>query len=149
MSDSATPWIAALQASLSVTSFRSLFKLMSIASVVPSNRLILCCPLLVLPSIFPRIRVLWTFSWGAVLIHSHIGNTCMFFIGWIADTSELPLPPKHKLSSVHTLSASFLGPPVNRLSKSRRLNICEFLPQTAVLWFHVITGRLITCRPSF
>ena len=52
-----TPWTAACQASLSITNFRSLFKLMSIALVMPSNHLILCCPLLFLPSIFPSIRV--------------------------------------------------------------------------------------------
>ena len=57
MSDSATPWTAALQASLSSTTSRSLLKFMSIESVMPSNHLILCCPLLPLPSIFPSIRV--------------------------------------------------------------------------------------------
>ena len=51
----ATPWTAAHQASSSVTNSRSLPKLMSIESVMPSNHLILCCPLLLLPSIFPRI----------------------------------------------------------------------------------------------
>ena len=49
----ATPWTAACQASLSVTNSRSLLKLMSIKLVIPSNHLILCRPLLLLPSIFP------------------------------------------------------------------------------------------------
>ena len=53
----ATPWTAACQASLSITNCRSLLKLMSIESVMPSNHLILCHPLLLLPSIFPSIRV--------------------------------------------------------------------------------------------
>ena len=53
MSDSETPWTAACQASLSITNSRSLLKLMSIQSVMPSNHLILWCPLL-LPSVFPR-----------------------------------------------------------------------------------------------
>ena len=53
MSDSATPWTAAPQASLSITDSRSLLKLMYIKSVMPSNYLILYCPLLLLPSIFP------------------------------------------------------------------------------------------------
>ena len=55
----ATPWTAACQASLSITNSRSLLKLMSIELLVPSNHLILCCPLLSLlsPSIFPSIRV--------------------------------------------------------------------------------------------
>ena len=55
VSDSVTPWTAARQASLSITNSPSLLKLMSIESVIPSNHLILCSPLL-LPSIFPSIR---------------------------------------------------------------------------------------------
>ena len=65
VSDSATPWTAACQASLSFTNSRSLLKLMAIESVIPSNHLILCHPLLLLPSIFPSIRV---FSKESVLI---------------------------------------------------------------------------------
>ena len=57
VSDSATPWTAACQASLSFTISRSLLKPMSIESVMPSNHLILSQPLLLLPSIFPSIRV--------------------------------------------------------------------------------------------
>ena len=53
----ATPWTAARQASLSITNSQSLPKLMSVESVMPSNHLILCRPLLLLPSIFPNIRV--------------------------------------------------------------------------------------------
>ena len=55
-SDSATPSTAAHQTSLSITNSWSLLKLLSIELVMPSNHLILCCPLLLLPSIFPRIR---------------------------------------------------------------------------------------------
>ena len=57
ISDSVTPWTAARQASLSITNFWSLLKLMSIKSVMPSKHLILCYPLLFLPSILPSIRV--------------------------------------------------------------------------------------------
>ena len=64
VSDSATPWTATPQASLSITSSWRLLKLMSIKSVMPSNHLILCCPLLLLPSIFPSI---WVFSNESVL----------------------------------------------------------------------------------
>ena len=53
----ATPWTAAHQASLSITNYRSLLKLMPIVSLMPSNHLILCHPLLLPPSIFPSIRV--------------------------------------------------------------------------------------------
>ena len=60
----ATPWTSACRASLSITLSQSLLKLMSIKSVMPSNHLILCHPLLLLASIFPSIRV---FSDGSVL----------------------------------------------------------------------------------
>ena len=68
-----TPWTAARQAALSITNSQSLLKLMSIESVMPSNHLILCHPLLLLPSIFPSIRVFsnesvlhirWPKYWG-------------------------------------------------------------------------------------
>ena len=52
-----TPWAAARQASLSITNSRSLLRLMSIESVMPSNHLILCRPLFLLPSVFPSITV--------------------------------------------------------------------------------------------
>ena len=81
-----TPWTAACQASLSITNSRSLLKLMSVESVVPSNHLILCCPLLLLPSIFPSIRVFskesvlhirwpkyWSFSFNISLSNEHSG----------------------------------------------------------------------------
>ena len=68
MSDSVTPWTAAHQASLSITNSQSLLKLMSIKSVMPSNHLILCRPLLLLTSIFPSISVFFNESvlriWG-------------------------------------------------------------------------------------
>ena len=60
----ATPWTAACQGSLSITNSWSLLKIMSIASVMPANHLILCYPLLILPSTFPSIRV---FSGESVL----------------------------------------------------------------------------------
>ena len=81
-----TPWTAAHQASLSITNSQSLLKLMSIESVMPSNHLILCCPLLRLPSIFPSIRVFsnesallirwpkyWSFSFSISPSNEHSG----------------------------------------------------------------------------
>ena len=71
----ATPWTSAWQASLSITNSWSLVKLMSIQSLMPSNHLILCHPLLFLPSVFPSIRVFsnelvlpirWPKYWRAV-----------------------------------------------------------------------------------
>ena len=73
MSNSVTPWPAACQASLSITNSRGLLKLMSIESVMPSNHLIFCCPVL-LPSIFPSIRV---FSNESVL-HIRWPKYCSF-----------------------------------------------------------------------
>ena len=58
----ATPWTTTRHASLSISNSRSLLKLMSIESVIPSNHLVLCRPLLLPPSIFPSIRVLF-FKW--------------------------------------------------------------------------------------
>ena len=57
MCNSLLPWTAARQASLSITISQSLLKLMSIELVMPSNHLILCCPLFLLPSVFPSIRI--------------------------------------------------------------------------------------------
>ena len=82
----ATPWTAARQASLSITNSRSLLKLISIMSVMPSNHLILCCPLFLPPSVFPSIRVFsselilhirwptyWSFSFSISPSNEHPG----------------------------------------------------------------------------
>ena len=95
VSDSATPWTAALQVSLSITNSRSLLKLMSIESVMPSNHLILCHPLLFLPSIFPSIRVFsnesvlhirwpryWSFSFS-ISSFSEYSGLISFRIDWL------------------------------------------------------------------
>ena len=86
----ATPWTAACQASLPITNFRSPPKLMSIESVMPSNHLILCHPLLCMPSIFPSIRVFsnesllcirwpkyWSFSFSINPSNEHSGLICL------------------------------------------------------------------------
>ena len=83
-----TPWTAARQASLSITNSRSLLKLTSIKSVMPSNHLILCCPLLLPPLIFPSIRVFsnesalrigwskyWSFSFSIYPSNEYSGLT--------------------------------------------------------------------------
>ena len=89
------PWTTARQASLSITNSWSLFKLISIESVMPSNHLILCCPLLLPPLIFPSIRVFsnesvlrirwpkyWSFSFSISPSNEHSGLIC-FRIGWL------------------------------------------------------------------
>ena len=81
-----TPWTAARQASLSITNSQSLLKLIFIESVMPSNHLILCCPPLLLPSLFPSIRVFsnesvlhirwpkyWSFSFNISPYNEHSG----------------------------------------------------------------------------
>ena len=90
-----TPWTAARQVSLSITNSWSLFKLMSIESVMPSNHLILCHPLLLPPSIFPSIRVFsnesvfcirwpkyWSFSFSISPSNEYSG-LISFRIDWL------------------------------------------------------------------
>ena len=90
-----TPWTTACQASLSITNSQGLLKLMSIESVMPSNHLILCHPLLLLPSIFPSIRVFsnesalrirwpkyWNLSFNMSLSNEHPG-LISFRMDWL------------------------------------------------------------------
>ena len=88
-----TPWTAARQASLSITNSQSLLKLMFIESVMPSNHLILCSPLLLLPSIFPSIRVFiselalhirWTKYWSfSISPFNEYSELISFRIDWL------------------------------------------------------------------
>ena len=111
-----TPWTAVCQASLSITNSQSLLKLMSIESVMPSNHLILCCPLLLLPSIFPSIGVFfkksvllirweyWRFNCSIILPMNIQDSFPLGLAGWV------PLQSKG-LSSVlqhHSSKASIL-----------------------------------------
>ena len=95
VSDSATPWIAAHQASLSISNSWSLLKLMSIESVIPTSHLVLCCPLLLLPPIPPSIRVFsnestlrirwpkyWNFSFSVSPSNEHPG-LISFRMDWL------------------------------------------------------------------
>ena len=96
--DSGTPWTAARQASLSIISSQSLLKLMSIESVMPSNHLILCRPLVLLPSIFPSIKVFssesvlrirWPKYWSFSFIISP-SNEYLGLISFRMDWLDLP-----------------------------------------------------------
>ena len=116
VSDSATPWTAACQASLSITSSQSLLKLMSIESVMPPNHLILRCPLLLLPSIFPSIRVFsnqsvllirwpkyWSFSISPSNEYSELISFRMDWLDLLAVQGTLKSLLQH-----HNLKASIL-----------------------------------------
>ena len=96
-----TPWITAHQASLSITNSQSLLKLMSIESVMPSNHLILCRPLLLLPPIPPSIRVFsnestlcmrwtkyWSFSFSISPSSEHQDWSPLGWTGWISLQSK-------------------------------------------------------------
>ena len=95
MSKWTTPWTTARQASLTITNSQSLLKLMSVESVMPSKHLILCCPLLLPPSIFPSIRVFsnesvlhiwwpkyWSFSFSTSPSNRYIG-LISFRMDWL------------------------------------------------------------------
>ena len=116
----ATPWTAACQANLSITNTWTLPKLMSIESVMPSNHLILCHPLLLLPSIFPSIRIFsnespllirgpkyWSFSFNISPSKEHPG-----MISFRMDWSDLlAVQGTHKsLLQHHSSKASILQP---------------------------------------
>ena len=117
----ATPWTAARQASLSITNSRSLLKLMSIQSVMPSNHLILCRHLLLPPSIFPSIRVFsnasplrirwpkyWSFSFNISLSNEHLG-LISFRMDWL-DLLAVQVTLKSLLQQ-HSSKASILQHP--------------------------------------
>ena len=127
MPDSPTPWTAAHQASLSITNSESLPKLMSTESVMPSNHLILCHPLLLLPSIFPSIRVFsnesvlhirqpkyWSFNFSISPCSEHPGliSFRMDLVGSPCsprDSQESSPTPQFK--SINSLVLSFLYSP--------------------------------------
>ena len=117
----ATPWTAARQASLSITNSQNLPKLMSIESVMPSNHLILCRPLLLLPSIFPSIRVFsnepalhirwpkyWSFSFSISPSNEHPGliSFRMDWLGLFAVQGTLKSLLQHHSSKASILRRS-------------------------------------------
>ena len=125
MSDSATPWTVACQASLSFTNSWSLLKLVSIDLVMPSNHLILCRPLLLLPSMFPSIRLFsnesalrlrwpkyWSFSFNISPSNEHSGLISSR-MDWIPcsprDFQESSPTPQFK--SINSWALSFLYSP--------------------------------------
>ena len=117
------PWTAACQASLFITNTQSLLKLMSIESVMPSNHLILCYPLLLLPSIFPSIRVFsnewvlcirlpkyWSFSFSISPSNEYSGliSFRMHWLHLLAVLRTLKSPLQHHSSKASILWCSAL-----------------------------------------
>ena len=122
----ATPWTAARQASLSITSSQSLLKLMSIESVMPSNHLFLCRPLLLLPSIFPSFGVFsnesvlhirwpkyWSFSFSISPSNEYSGliSFRMDWLDLLAVQGTLKSPPTPQFKSINSPALSFLCSP--------------------------------------
>ena len=116
----ATPWTAARQASLSITNSWSLLRLIAIVSVMPSNHLILCHPLLLLPSIFPSIRVFsnesvlhiryWSFSFSISSSNEYSG-LISFRMDWsylLALRNSQEYSPIPQFKSINSLALSFL-----------------------------------------
>ena len=125
----ATPWITACQASLSITNSRSLPKPMSIELVMPSNHRIYCHSLLLLPSIFPSIRIFsnesalhirwpkyWSFSFTISPSSGHPG-LISFRMDWLdllavqRTLKSLLLSPTPQFKSINSLALSFLYSP--------------------------------------
>ena len=132
MSIFVTPWTEARQASLSITNSQSMFRLMSIESVMPSNYLILCCPLLLLPSILPSIRVFsnesvlcirwpkyWSFSFS-ISPSNEYSELISFMIDWfylLAVQGTLKTLLQHDSSKASILRCSvFLVAPITALT---------------------------------
>ena len=112
----ATPWIAACQASLSITNSRSSLKFISIDSVTPSSHLILCCPLLFLPPIPHSITVSELFAWGGQSIWVSASASVLpmkiqdwFPLGWTGRSSLLSKGLSRFFSNTTVQKHQFFG----------------------------------------
>ena len=162
-----TPWIAALQASLSITNSHSPPKPMSIVSVIPSNHLILCHPLLLLPSIFPSIRVFsnesvlcmrwpkyWSFSFSISPFNEHPG-LISFRMDWldlfpVQGTLRSLLQHHSSKASILRLSAFFiiqLSYPYMTTGKTIALTRWTFVGKLMSLLFNMLSRLVITFLP--
>ena len=167
MSDSATPWTTAGQASLPITNSRSSPKLMFIESVMRSNYLILCCPLLLLPSIFPSIRVFsnesvlrirwpkyWSFSFSISPSNEHPGLIA-FSMDWldllaVHGTLKSLLQHHSSQASVLWCSPFFivqLSHPYMTTGKTIALTRWTFVGKVTSLLFNKLSRLVITFLP--
>ena len=167
VSDSATPWTAARQASLSITNSRSPPKPMSIELVMPSNHLILCRPLLLLPSIFPSIRVFsnesaccmrwpkyWSFSFNIRPSNEHSGliSFRMDWLDLLAVQVTLKSLFQHQSSKASIIQHSAflivqLSHPYMTTGKTIALTRWTFVGKVMSLLFNLLSRLLITFLP--
>ena len=163
----ATPWTTARQASLSITNSQTLPKLMSIESVMPPNHLILCCPLLLLPSIFPSIRVFsiesvlhirwpkyWSFSFNISPSNEHPGliSFRMDLVDLLAVQGTLKSLLQHHSSKASILqrSAFFIvqhSQPYMTLGTTITLTRWTFVGKVISLLLNMLSRLVITSLP--
>ena len=162
----ATPWTAAHQVSLSITNSQSLLKCMSIETVMPSNCLILCHPLL-LPSIFPNIRIFsnesdfhirwpnyWSFSFSISLSNEYSG-LISFRMDWldllaVQGTLKSLLQHHSSKASILRRSAFFtvqLSHPYMTTGKTIALTRCTFVGKVMSLLFNLLSRLVMTFLP--
>jgi len=163
----ATPWPAACQASLSTTNSQSLLKLMSIESLMSSNHLILCLPLLLLPSVFPSIRVFssesvlhirwpkyWSFSFSISPSNEYSG-LISFRMDWldllaVQGTLKSLLQHHSSKASILQCSAFFmvqLSHPYMTTGKTIALTRQTFVGKVMSLLFNMLSRLVITLLP--
>ena len=163
----ATPWTAAHQASPSITNSQSLLKFMSIESVMPSNHLILCCPLFLLPSIFSSIRVFsnesallirwpkyWSFNFSISPSNEHPG-LISFRMDWldllaVQGTLKSLLQHHSSKASILQCSAFFilqLSHPYMTTRETIALTRWTFVDKVIPLLFNMLSRLVITFLP--
>ena len=162
-----TPWTSAHQASMSITNSRSWLKLISIESVILSKHLILCCPLILLPSIFPSIRVFsnesalhirwpkyWSFSFSISPSNECSGLTS-FRMDWLdrlSDQETLKSLLQHHSSKASILQHSGffivqLSHPYVTTGKIIALTRQTFVGKVISLLFNMLSSLVITFLP--
>ena len=160
---SATSWATTLHASLSFTISWSLFRLLSMESVMPSNRLILCHPLLFLPSVFPSIRVssnglalcirwpkFWSFSLSTSPSNDIQGSFPLGFTGLISLDFQKSSPTPEFKASIPRCSAYFmiqLSHPYMTTGKIIDLTIKTFFGKVMSLLFDILSRFVIAVLP--
>ena len=164
----ATPWIAARQASLSITNFRSSLRLTPIEAVMPSSHLILWCPLLLLPPIPPSIRVFsnestlrmrwskyWSFSFSISPSNEYPG-LISFRMDWldllaVQGTLKSLLQHHSSKASIHQRLAFFivqLSHPYTTTGKTIALTRWIFVGKVMSLFFNMLSRLVITFLPK-